>query len=78
MTTHKVSPEQLADWSTYVAEIKACTTPAQVGAIYVDLVGYDAHDEEPAASLEYLQGLALDYLREVCAEFGVHVSEIGL
>jgi adenylosuccinate synthase len=74
----QVSPEQIADWSDYVQQIKSATTREQIGKIYETIVGYDIADDDVNASFEDLQGLALDYMREVCAEFGVHVSRVGL
>jgi len=70
--------EQIREWSDTVALIRACTTHEQISIIYEDIVGYDCAQDDPDASFEELQALALDYMREVCYAYGVHVSSIGL
>lgn len=61
-----------------VARIHAATTPAQIGSIYEELVGYDSHAEDPTATLADLRGLALDYVREICAAQGIPCGHVGV
>lgn len=74
----KVSHDQIEQWSDQVARIRACTTREQVGAMYEEIVGYDSTAEHETADFEQLQAEALDYMREVCHAFELHVSTIGL
>lgn len=68
----------IEEFSQYVQRLLAATSPAQVGAVYKDMVGYDSHAENPAAALEDLRALALDYVREWCDAENVRVADVGL
>lgn len=52
--------------SQVVKQLLAATAPAQIGAVYEKLVGYDCHAEDLTRPLEELRGLALGVIREVC------------
>jgi len=62
----------------YVQRLQAATTREEVGAVYLQMVGYDNAAEDKAAPLDDLRDDALDYVLEVCNERGIHVSTVGL
>jgi hypothetical protein len=64
--------------SGYVQRLHAAATRDEVGAVYLEMVGYDSAAEDEGATLEDLRSLALDYVREVCHANSVHVSTVGL
>lgn len=61
-----------------VAALKQARSAADVGKVYAGLVGYDSHIDDPSASFADLAALAVDYVCEVCEEYGIHVSHVGL
>ena len=69
---------QTAEFAQYVQALLAATTPAEVGAVYLQMVGYDSHLEDPTATLEALRLDALDYVREWCFETNTPVGAVGL
>lgn len=68
----------LVDLREAVQAAQAATTPAEIGAAYEQLVGYDSHKEDPGASFEVLRADLLDYVREACSESGLDVADVGL
>jgi hypothetical protein len=61
-----------------VAQVKACTTCAEVGKAYEQIVGYDSHLEDPDASFDDLVDLALGVITEDCYANGIHVTAVGI
>lgn len=61
-----------------VSKAQAATTSAEVGKVYEALVGYDAHEDDPSATLEDLRSLVFDYVREVCYAESIPCSDAGL
>lgn len=61
-----------------VTAAREATTREQLGVLYADLVGYDSAVEDPAATVEDLRDLLIDYVRECCYQYGIHVSRVGL
>ena len=68
----------LTELTAAVQAAEAATTPAQVGAAYLQLVGYDSHEDDPTATLDELGDMLLDYVREACHADGIHVADVGL
>lgn len=61
-----------------VVALKQARTAADVGKVYEGLVGYDSHVDNPSAPYAELAALAVDYVCELCGEYGIHVSRVGL
>ena len=68
----------IEDLTDAVNAARVATTPAELGKVYEDLVGYDLHADDPSLSVEALREFVLDYVREVCYDAGIHVSLVGL
>lgn len=64
--------------SAAVRAAQAATTPAELGRIYQQLVGYDLHEDDPTLSVDELRDMLFDYVREVCHADGVHCADVGL
>jgi hypothetical protein len=66
------------EFAGYAAQLDQAKTPADVGAVYLQMVGYDCAAEDPEATLEDLLDLARGFIREFCFDCGIHTADIGL
>ena len=65
------------EFAGYASQLNQAQTPADVGAVYLQMVGYDCAADDPEASLEDLLRLARDVIREFCFDCGFHTADIG-
>lgn len=77
MTT-AITTATTAEIAAIVTGIKAAQNRQEIGLIYQGMVGYNLADDDTEADIEELRGVALDYVREVCAYSGIHCADVGL
>jgi hypothetical protein len=58
------------------ARIDACATAADADAVWQAEIGYSTLAENEGATRDQIVADLHDYVRELCYDLGVHVSEI--
>lgn len=68
----------LARVASYVAQVNDASTLEDLDLIYQEVVGYSIAEDDADATADSARALLLDYAREECYAYGVHVSDVGL
>ena len=69
---------QIKNLKASVEQIKTAVDQQALATLYVEMVGYDPFEDEPANTVQEVRETLLDFVRELCFESGVHCADVGL